>query len=359
VDRVLLVGEGPQPVEDRVVIHLSLLASSGIARVAMLQTTSERPWRNPPMPDEPEPTPLVVLVPSAEGEQAMAADPLIHAIAYQIGTEPGAEHEEARAIVVGYGRVDETAAFMAGLPSLELVQTLNAGFEQWLGRVPAGVAISNARGAHGRATAEWVVAILLAHLRDLVAFAATQAEGRWDARFVGTLDGARVAVLGAGDIAGHVRAMLEPFNATVTLVGRTARDGVVDLDRYRRIHGEQDVIVLALPVSDDTVRMVDGPFLAGMKDGAILVNAGRGALVDTDALIAATADGRIHALVDVTDPEPLPDGHPMWSAPGITITPHVAGATAGIWDRAWQVAATQLGAYARGQRPANLVIDGS
>jgi len=311
------------------------------------------------MPDEPPPTPLVVLVPNADGARALAADPLIQAVQYDVGRKPGPEHLAARAIVVGYGRADETAAVMAGLPLLELVQTLNAGFEQWLGRVPAGVAISNARGAHGRSTAEWVVAVLLAHLRDLVAFAATQAEGRWDARFVGTLDGARVAVLGAGDIAGHVRAMLEPFNATVTLVGRTARDGVVDMEGYRRIHGEQDVIVLALPVSDDTARMADREFLATMKDGAILVNAGRGVLVDTDALIAATAAGRIHALVDVTDPEPLPAGHPMWSAPGITITPHVAGATAGIWDRAWQVAVAQLGAYARGERPDNLVVERS
>jgi phosphoglycerate dehydrogenase-like enzyme len=166
-------------------------------------------------------------------------------------------------------------------------------------------------------------------------------------------------VLGAGDIAGHVRAMLEPMNAAVTLVGRTARDGVVDMAGYRRIHGDQDVVVLALPVSDDTIGMVDAEFLASMKDGAILVNAGRGSLVDTEALMAATADRRIHALVDVTDPEPLPAGHPMWTAPGITITPHVAGATAGIWDRAWVVAAAQLGAYARGERPDNLVVERS
>ncbi|MET0461415.1 MAG: NAD(P)-dependent oxidoreductase [Ilumatobacteraceae bacterium] len=311
------------------------------------------------MPDDPEPAPLVVLVPNADGVQALADDPLIRAVRYELGRPPGPEHLGASAIVVGYGRAEETAAFMAGLPSLELVQTLNAGFEQWLGRVPTGVAISNARGAHGRSTAEWVVAVLLAHLRDLGAFAAAQAEGRWDARFVGTLDGAQVAVLGAGDIAGHVRAMLEPFNAHVTLVGRTARDDILDVDGYRLIHGQQDVIVLALPVSDDTVRMVDRGFLEAMKDGAIIVNAGRGALVDTDALIAATADGRIHALVDVTDPEPLPAGHPMWSAPGITITPHVAGATTGLWDRAWQVAAAQLGAYARGERPENLVVERS
>jgi phosphoglycerate dehydrogenase-like enzyme len=311
------------------------------------------------MPDEPPPTPLVVLVPNAEGVQALAADPLIRAVEYELGTAPGPEHLAARAIVVGYGRAEETGELMAQLPSLEIVQTLNAGFEQWLGRAPAGVAISNARGAHGRSTAEWVVAILLAHLRDLVAFAASQAEGRWDARLVRTLDGARVAVLGAGDIAGHVRAMLTPMNAEVTLVGRTARDGIIDMDGFRRLHGELDVIVLALPVSDDTAGMVDAEFLASMKDGAILVNAGRGSLVDTDALIAATADGRIHALVDVTDPEPLPAGHPMWTAPGITITPHVAGATAGIWDRAWTVAAVQLGIYARGGRPDNVVVERS
>lgn len=309
------------------------------------------------MPNEPDPPPLVVLVPHVAGVDAIDGRSSLRAVRYELGREPTAEQLDARAIVVGFGRPDETAELMAALPRLELVQTLNAGFDQWLPRLPEGVALSNARGAHGRSTAEWVVAVLLAHVRQLVAFAATQAEGRWDRRLVGTLDGARVTVLGAGDIAGHVRAMLQPFNATVTLVGRSARDGVIDTDEFTTIQGQQDVVVLALPVSEETTGMVDAAFLAAMKDGAVLVNAGRGVLVDTAALIEATADGRIHALLDVTDPEPLPAAHPMWSAPGITITPHVGGATTGLWDRAWAVAIAQLDAYSRGERPANLVVD--
>jgi phosphoglycerate dehydrogenase-like enzyme len=131
---------------------------------------------------------------------------------------------------------------------------------------------------------------------------------------------------------------------------------VLDMDGFRRVLPAQDAVVLALPLSDETRRVVDAAFLAAMGDDAVLVNAGRGALVDTDALLAATATGRIAAILDVTDPEPLPPDHPLWDAPGVTITPHVSGSTAGLWARAWHVAVTQIDVYSRGQAPPNLVL---
>jgi phosphoglycerate dehydrogenase-like enzyme len=299
---------------------------------------------------------VLVLVPDDDGVAALAAVPGVRALRYEPDTLPTAEQRDAEVIVVGHLGIAHTTRGMAELPRLRLVQTLNAGYEQWVGRIPPGVRLANARGAHGRATAEWVVAVLLAHVRELHRFAATQAAARWvRGDFTGTFDGRRVAVLGAGDIGGHLRAMLTPLGADVQLVGRTARAGVLALPELLADRAAYDVVILVLPLTDQTRGLVDAEFLAGLRDGAIVVNAGRGPLVVTDDLRAAAAAGRVTALLDVVDPEPLPDGHPLWTTPGVTITPHVGGAVAGIWDRAWRVAAEQIAAYARGEDPPNLV----
>jgi phosphoglycerate dehydrogenase-like enzyme len=150
--------------------------------------------------------------------------------------------------------------------------------------------------------------------------------------------------------------MLAPFGCGIKLVGRTARRGVLDMAAFRAILPEQDAVVLALPLTAETSGLVDAELLASMKDGAVLVNAARGALVDTDALLAETATGRLAAILDVTEPEPLPPGHPLWSAPGVTITPHVSGSTLGFRDRAWRVAAAQIDLHSRGESPTNLVL---
>jgi len=299
--------------------------------------------------------PVLVLVPDDDGVAALAAVPGVRALRYDVDTLPTDEQRDAEVIVVGHLGIDRTTRGMAQLAKLQLVQTLNAGYDQWIGRIPPGARLANARGAHGRATAEWVVAVLLAHVRELHRFAASQAEARWSRGFTRTLADRRVAVLGAGDIGGHLRAMLTPFGADVQLVGRTARDGVIALPDFLAERAGYDVVVLVLPLTDATRGLADAGFLAGLREGAILVNAGRGPLVVTADLRAAAAAGRVTALLDVVDPEPLPDGDPVWTTPGITITPHVGGAVDGIWGRAWRVAAEQIAAYARGVPPPNLV----
>ncbi len=163
-------------------------------------------------------------------------------------------------------------------------------------------------------------------------------------------------MLGAGDIGGHLRAMLTPFGAEVQLVGRTAREGVLAMGEFLPRRSEFDVVIVVLPLTDATRGLVDAGFLDGLRDGTVLVNAGRGPLVITDDLARAAASGRVAALLDVIDPEPLPDGHPFWTTPGVTITPHVGGGVEGIWERGWRVAAEQIAAYARGEDPPNLVV---
>ncbi len=303
---------------------------------------------------------LKVLVPDDLGLEVLGsasttAAAAIEAIRYVPGEPWPAGHLDATVVVVGYDHAPETGARFADLPGLRLLQTLNAGFEQWPAQLPAGVLLSNGRGAHGGSSAEWVVAALLAIYRDLAVFAQQQADGIWGHRDTDTLIGKRIVVLGAGDLAVNLAARLAPFQTDVTLVGRTARPGVHALSEVDELLPTADAVVALLPESAATHHIVDAGFLARLRDGAIVVNAGRGRLVDTDALLAELNSGRLRAALDVTDPEPLPAGHPLWSAPNLLLTPHVAGDTVGAWRRAYAVALHQIEVFAAGGTPPNLV----
>jgi phosphoglycerate dehydrogenase-like enzyme len=300
-------------------------------------------------------SPLTVLVPGDLGLDLSAAPPNIAAVCYQPGQPWPVGHLDATAVVVGYDRAAEIGARFADLADLRLVQTLNAGYEQWLPLLPAGVMLSNGRGAHGGSSAEWVVAALLAIYRDLGLFAQRQAKRQWLRKDTETLIGKRVVVLGAGDLAVNLADRLAPFEVDVVLVGRRARPGVHSMDALESLLPTADVVVAMLPETEATHHIIDGKFLARLRDGTIVVNVGRGGLVDTDALLKELTSGRLRAALDVTDPEPLPEHHPLWAAPGLLLTPHVAGSTEGAWARAWAVALRQLEAFAGGGNPPNLV----
>ena len=210
-----------------------------------------------------------------------------------------------------------------------MVQLLSAGVEPWLPVVPDGVALCNARGVHGSSTAELAVAGMLALLRDLPTYLAAQQDHRWDRLESTGLDGARVLVLGAGDIGGRIAAIAEILDAETTLVARTARDGVHAVDELPTLLPEHQVVVVALPLTPQTEYIVDADFLAAMPDGAVLVNIARGNHVRTDALLAELHAGRLKAFLDVTETEPLPADDPLWDAPNLILTPHVGGGTRG------------------------------
>jgi phosphoglycerate dehydrogenase-like enzyme len=300
---------------------------------------------------------MTVLVPNEEGRKALTALDSADPVVYEPGADWPEQASSAEVLVVPpWARAaDQLLAAMRDLPKLRMVQTLSAGVELWEGKLPDGVLLSNARGAHGGATAELAATGLLAVYREVPQFLASQAEHRWDQHPTETLDGKRVLVLGAGDLARSLRSQLEPFGATVTLVGRSARDGVRSFDEVPGLLGGQDAVVLMVPYNDQTHHLADAAFLARMPDRAVLVNVARGPVVDTDALLAELTAGRLRAVLDVTDPEPLPAEHPLWDAPGVLIFPHVGGNTAGMNDRAWRVAAEQIGAFAAGDQPHNLV----
>ena len=299
-----------------------------------------------------------VLVPHAAGIAALADVPGVRAIRYRPEAPLPAEAEGAEVLVAPFNATDELVEALGRMRALRLVQLLTAGAETWIGRLPDGVALSDGRGAHGGATAEWIVAALLAVYRHLPRFTAAQADERWDYHTTEELAAKRVLIVGAGDVAEQTVARLAPFEVTTTLVGRRARDGVHPVDEVAALLPHHDACVVVVPLTDATRGLVDAAFLAAMPDGSVLVNAARGPVVDTEALLAELTAGRLRAALDVTDPEPLPAGHPLWSAPGLLLTPHVGGSVPLAVDRAFRIAAEQIRQFAGGNTPSNLVKDG-
>lgn len=244
---------------------------------------------------------------------------------------------------------------LSGLPKLRVVQLLTAGVDAWLGRVPVHVMLCNARGVHTGATAEWAVTAILSYLRDFPHFARAQARREWAYRQTDELAGKRVLVVGAGAIGEAVAARLKPFEVSLTRVARERRPGVHGVDELPLLLPQADVVVVIVPLTTNTTGLVGAAFLAAMKDGALLVNAARGPVVDTAALTAELASGRLGAALDVTDPEPLPVGHPLWELPNLLLTPHVAGSVRGTLRRAYTLVGDQLRRYAARQPLINVV----
>lgn len=253
-----------------------------------------------------------------------------------------------------FPRPDAVAA-MKRMPKLKVVQTLTAGFDKVRPHVPAGAVLCNARGVHDASTAEWVVGAILAAIRQFPYFAAEQAAGRWSYRFTDCLAGKSVLIVGYGSIGQAVERRLTGFEVQIRRVARTARAGVSPVSELPDLLPEADVVILLAPVTAQTVGMVDAAFLARMKDGALLVNAARGVLAVTDDLVAEVSAGRLSAVMDVTDPEPLPPGHPLRALPNVLVTPHVAASTPVSARTAEQFVRDQAERYLSGQPLLNVI----
>jgi phosphoglycerate dehydrogenase-like enzyme len=245
------------------------------------------------------------------------------------------------------------------MPNLKAVQLMSAGADAWIGRVPAGVTLCDGRGIHNASTSEWALTAILSHLRQFPRFAVAQSQGHWLGReeigLSDELTGKRVLIVGAGAIGAALETRLVACEATVVRVARSAREGVHSVAELPKLLPDADIVVLIVPLTADTTGMVDAAFLAAMPDGAVLVNAARGPVVDTEALMTELASGRLGAVVDVTDPEPLPDGHPLWNMPNILITPHVGGAVSGLLPRAYRLVHDQLLRHVAGTPLINVV----
>lgn len=247
-------------------------------------------------------------------------------------------------------------ALMRRMPNLAVCQLLSAGYESALPFVPEGVTLCNARGVHDASTAELALGLILASLRGIDDAARDMASGRWDPRTRPALADCHVVVIGAGGVGRAIQRRLASFETSVAMVGRTRRQGVHASSELVGLLPTADVVVLAVPLDSATERFVDAPFLAQMKAGALLVNVARGRVLDTDALLAELASGRLRAAMDVTDPEPLPAHHPLWRQPGALITPHVGGDTSAFLPRARIFVERQVNAWLAGSDLEGVVI---
>ena len=249
---------------------------------------------------------------------------------------------------------------MPRLDGLRVVQTLSAGVDWLIDAVPPGVTLCNGSGVHDAPVSEWIVMAILAMRRELPLQLGWQATATWQRQDLATddLEGSTVLILGSGSIGRALEARLLPFGVDIIRVARSARAGVHAIADLQALLPKADIVAVLLPLTTETRGLVDAHFLAQMHDGALLVNAARGSIVDTAALLREVQQGRLRAALDVTDPEPLPDGHPLWSVPGVLITPHTAGSAQRFGARAWRLVAEQIGRYERGEPLQNVVANG-
>ncbi|WP_322938380.1 2-hydroxyacid dehydrogenase [Nocardioides bizhenqiangii] len=241
------------------------------------------------------------------------------------------------------------------MSSLRVVQTMTAGVDNIRDRIPQGVTLCSGRGIHDTSTAELAVTLVLASLRGLPGLVRAQDRHEWTPGWRPALADKRVLIVGYGAVGAAVEARLAPFEVEVVKVARSERDGVRTIDDLPSLLPDADVVILVVPLTADTRGLVDAAFLARMKDGALLVNLARGPVVVTDDLVAALSTGRIHAAVDVVDPEPLPEDHPLWDVPNLLVSPHVGGASSAMWPRAHRLVRDQLHRFAGGGPLANVV----
>jgi phosphoglycerate dehydrogenase-like enzyme len=244
------------------------------------------------------------------------------------------------------------------LTGVEVIQLRSAGADAWIGRVRPDVTLCDGRGIHDSSVAEWVVGAIIAYLRDFPFYARMQAERRWVAGSSNELAGKRALIVGAGSIGAAVEACLAPFDVTITRVARTPRPGVQGVADLASLLPAADIVIVLVPLTSATRGLVNAEFLAALPDGALLVNAARGAVVDAGALLAEASSGRIGAALDVTDPEPLPATSPLWTLPNVLLTPHIGGWVPGYPRRAYAFVGDQIRRYAAGEPLRNVVKDG-
>jgi phosphoglycerate dehydrogenase-like enzyme len=264
------------------------------------------------------------------------------------------------------------------LRGVKLVISMLAGTEWIPPLVGPHVTICNAHGAHNVATAEWTVAAILTMLKYFPLYLDIQRSGVWKRRFEASahyaaiagdprpvyppvlleeLSGKTVLLVGYGAIGKEIERMLAPFQVDMLRVARTARaePKVYAASELDALLPQGDVVILILPSTAESHWLIDRKQLALMPQGALLVNVARGPIVNTDALVESLNAGRIRAALDVTDPEPLPEGHPLWSCPNLLLTPHIAASSPQFSPNALRTAADELRRYMNGEPLHNVV----
>lgn len=307
----------------------------------------------------------VAWVPWADDEQIeRVLGPLPQGVIARPFTDPDqlpGDPSEVNFLVTPYMTGQRALTRIDDMTSLEVVQVQSAGTDDVVALIPDPVALHNAAGLHDTATAELALALALAQSRDLDRYARDQLAGLWQGRFATGLADKRVLILGAGHIGQAIERRLAGFEvASITRVARTARSEpeVHPLTELPALLEQADVVFVIIPLNEQSRGLFDAEMLAHLPDGALLVNVGRGPIIDTDALLAETSSGRLRAALDVTDPEPLPADHPLRQVESVLISPHVGGWSDAFGPRRDRLIGAQLRAWIAGEPLVNQVKPG-
>jgi phosphoglycerate dehydrogenase-like enzyme len=289
---------------------------------------------------------IVVSVPTEELLRALQPVPAgAEVLVWDMSTPPPRERFDI--VVPPYMSLSAVMEHLSQVDA-RLVQSQSIGYEGIAEQLPPGNVFANAASVHEASTAELAVALTLASQRHLPTFVRAQDEGRWASEFAESLADRRVLLLGYGGVGKAVAARLAGFEDGVSVHG---------VERLHELLETAEIVIVTLPGGPETRHIIDAAALAALPDGALVVNVGRGPLIDTDALVAELQRGRLRAALDVTDPEPLPSGHPLWSAPGALIVPHVGGNTSAMKPRTVRLIRTQIERMLAGEPPLNVVYE--
>jgi phosphoglycerate dehydrogenase-like enzyme len=245
------------------------------------------------------------------------------------------------------------------MPNLKVLQVPNAGYDDAMEFLRPGITLCNGRGIHDDSTAELAVGLTIASLRGFATFVRDQDKGEWINKNYDSINDRKIGIIGFGSIGSTIARMLSGFSVEIVAFTQSGRDNTIaiaDLDKHLPT---LDVVILILPLTKESKHLFDARRLSLMKDGALLVNVARGPIVETDALIKELNSGRLKAGLDVTDPEPLPKGHPLWSAKGVLISPHVGGNSSAFEKRARRLIESQLDLLAQGKPLNNVIVAGN
>lgn len=277
-------------------------------------------------------------------------------------TADGPEPEsisEVEFYVLPYMKGEGVLARSAEMTNLKVIQTLTAGYDNFLPYVPEGVTLCNAAGVHDASTAELAIALTLASGRQLDRYARNQRQGTWAPEFGTSLADRQVLIVGYGRIGEAIERRLAGFEVgSISRVARSARAGeprVHAVSELPELLPKAEVVILVAPLTTETTGLFDADLLKLLPDDALLVNVGRGKLINTDDLLIELDQGRIRAALDVTDPEPLPADHPLWTAPGVLISPHVGGPSSAFFPRADRLIGAQLRRFVNGEELENKI----
>ncbi|TLM72796.1 2-hydroxyacid dehydrogenase [Pseudarthrobacter sp. NamB4] len=301
--------------------------------------------------------PLRVSLPTQELVDALEPGDSVEFFVWDFSGPAPAERLDI--VVPPYMRGPEVLAALKSV-DIGLIQSQSIGYDGVADVLPDGCVFANAAGVHETSTAELAVGMMIASQRGIPDFVRNQSSGVWDNAQRPSLADRKVLLVGYGGVGKAIEARLLPFETKVTRMASRSREdaagtiyGIDSLYEQLPLH---EIVVVSVPLSDDTRQLVDAKFLAAMPDGSLLVNVARGLVADTDALLAETSSGRLRAALDVTDPEPLPADHPLWNTPGVLITPHVGGASSAMFPRMVRLIRKQIGLMMEGKEPVNVVL---